>query len=77
MQPEQLSHVQCGEAFAGLNDRLGQTARHAGIAVQPTDGLHAFTAVTTAHPPEQHAQAYRTTENRQVTNGTLAILMSG
>ncbi|MNL02989.1 hypothetical protein D3C87_1235130 [compost metagenome] len=64
VQAKQLSHVQCGKALAGLNNRLGQTPRHAGIAVQPTDGLHTFTAITTANTPEQHAEAHRTAENR-------------
>ena len=60
-----------------MNDCLCQTPRHAGIAIQPTDSLHAFATITAADPPEQHAEAYRTTENRQIANGTLAILMRG
>ncbi|MNP74929.1 hypothetical protein D3C76_1718870 [compost metagenome] len=45
MQSEQLSHMLRGQAFIGLNDGLGQAARHAGIAIQPTDRFHAFAAV--------------------------------
>ncbi|MNT41858.1 hypothetical protein D3C72_1782400 [compost metagenome] len=77
MQSKHLGHVQGGKALAGLNDRLGQAARHAGIAIQPTDGLHAFSTVAAANTPEQNAEAHRATENGQITNGSLAILMSG
>jgi hypothetical protein len=71
-----MGDVQGGKALAGLNDRIGQAARHAGIAIQPTDGLHAFAAVAAANPPEQNAEAYCATENGKITNGSLAILVS-
>ncbi|MNP22860.1 hypothetical protein D3C76_1155480 [compost metagenome] len=77
MQPEQLSHVFCGQTLAGLNDRLRQAARHAGIAIQPTDGFHTFAAITAANTSEQHAETHRTAEDGQITNGSLAILMRG
>ncbi|MNN42298.1 hypothetical protein D3C81_1564690 [compost metagenome] len=77
MQPKQLSHVQRGQALAGLNDRLRQAARHAGIAIQPTDGFHTFAAITAANTSEQHAETHRTAEDGQITNGSLAILMRG
>ncbi|MNY48733.1 hypothetical protein D3C86_1840880 [compost metagenome] len=77
MQSEHLSHVQRGKALAGLNDGTGQAARHARITIQPADGFHTFATVAAANPPEQHTEAHRATENRQVTNCTLAILMSG
>ncbi|MNL54693.1 hypothetical protein D3C87_1780440 [compost metagenome] len=69
--------MQRGQAFAGLNDRLGQTARHAGIAVQPTDRFHAFATVATPDTPKQHAEAHRTAKNGQITNDSLAVLMRG
>ena len=77
MQPEQLGYMQCGKSLAGLNDGIGQAARHARITIQPTDGFHTFATVAAANPPEQHTEAHRTTENGQITNHSLAILMSG
>ncbi|MNW14389.1 hypothetical protein D3C71_2126010 [compost metagenome] len=58
MQAEHLGHVQRWKAFAGLDDRFGQAASHASIAIQPTDSLHAFAAVTTADSPEQNTEAH-------------------
>ena len=77
MQGEHLGHVQGWKALAGQNDRIGQAARLAGIAIQPTDGFHAFATVAAANPPEQNAEAYSATEDGRITNGSLAILMSG
>jgi hypothetical protein len=37
---------------------IGLAARHAGVATQPTAGLHALPTITTINTPEQNAQAW-------------------
>jgi len=77
MQTEHLGHMQRGKSFASLNDCIGQATRHAGIAIQPTDCLHALATIATASRPEQNVEAHRTTGNGQITNDSLAVLMVG
>jgi hypothetical protein len=42
-----LSHAQCGETLAGLNDCIGKATCHAGIAVQ-SGNLHTFAMQVTS-----------------------------
>ena len=77
MQAKHLRHVQRWKALARLNDGLCQAPGHAGIAIQPTNGLHALATIAATNAPEQNAQAHRMAENGQITNDALAILMSG
>lgn len=77
MQPKQLSHMECGKTLASLNDRLCQTPRHAGIAIEPTDRLHAFATVTTPDTAKQNAEAHSSAKDGQIADNSLAILMRG